>query len=191
MIGKNTKLSKIETSFYGELQKFGNWLTVPVVCALSDEFDRSMDEKAAIDYLADMGIDYDIRPVDASKGYGNTITVDLVARVDEESLKRISVRGTVAEGHLMISRIGGFNGLYFEPKGHLALFTYCDRPGVLSEIAGTMAAEGINIDDVRNPHDDSGKRSIAILKVSQPVSDEILEKVAAKIDALSSCTVSF
>jgi len=138
-----------------------------------------------------MGIDYDSRPADETKGYGNTITVDLVARVDEESLKRISVRGTVAEGRLMISRIGGFDGLYFEPKGHLALFTYSDRPGILSQIAGAMAEAGINIDDVRNPHDESGERSIAILKVSQPVPEEILEKVSAKIDALNSCTVSF
>ncbi len=191
MIGTDTQLSKVETSFYGDLQRFGSWLAVPVVSALSEEFDRSMDEKAAITYLEEMGIGYDSRPTDDSKGYGNTITVDLVARVDEESLKRISVRGTVAEGRMMISRIGGFNGLYFEPKGHLALFTYNDRPGVLSEIAGAMAKENINIDDVRNPHDESGERSIAILKVSEPVSDEVLSRIAVKIDALSRCAVSF
>lgn len=191
MIGTGTKLSKIETSFYGELKQFGNWLAVPVVCALSEEFDRSMDEKAAISYLSEMGIDYATRETDNTKGYGNTITVDLVARVDEESLKRISVRGTVAEGRLMISRIGGFDGLYFEPKGHLALFTYNDRPGILSQIAGAMAEAGINIDDVRNPHDESGERSIAILKVSEPVSDEVLADVAGKIAAISFCKVSF
>jgi len=191
MIGAETQLSRIETSFYGDLRKFGNWLAVPVVCALSDDFDRSMDPKAAINFLKEMGIEYSVRETDETKGYGNTITVDLMARTDEESLKRISVRGTVAEGHLMISRIGGFNGLYFEPKGHLALFTYMDRPGVLSEIAGAMAKEGINIDDVRNPHDESGERSIAILKVSQPVSEKVLAKVAAKIEAINFCSVSF
>ena len=191
MIGADTQLNKIETSFYGNLSQFANWLTVPIVCALTDEFDRSMDEKAAVNYLTNMGIDYATREPDATKGYGNSITVDLMASVDEESLKRISVRGTVTEGRLMISRIGGFDGLYIEPKGHLALFTYDDRPGVLSEIAGAMAKEGINIDDVRNPHDDSGERSIAILKVSEPVSEKILAKIADKIDALTSCAVSF
>lgn len=191
MIGTETKLSKIETSFYGELKQFESWLAVPVVCALSEEFDRSMDQKAAVSYLNEMGIDYATRDADDAKGYGNTITVDLVARVDKESLKRISVRGTVAEGRLMISRIGGFDGLYFEPKGHLVLFTYADRPGVLSQIAGAMAEAGINIDDVRNPHDENGERSIAILKVSEPVRDEVLEKVTAQIDAVSSCKVSF
>ncbi len=191
MTGADTQLSKIETSFYGDLTKFADWLVVPVVCALSEEFDRSMDEKAAVAYLEEMGIAYATREPDESKGYGNTITVDLVARVDQESLKRISVRGTVAENTLMISRIGGFDKLYFEPKGHLALFTYCDRPGVLSQIAGAMAEAGINIDDVRNPHDESGERSIAILKVSRPVAEDELRSVAEKIDALNCCAVSF
>lgn len=191
MIGTDTKLNSIEASFYGELQQFSNWLAVPVVCALSEEFDRSMDEKAAIAYLGDMGIEYTSRKTDESKGYGNSITIDLMANIDKDNLRRISVRGTVAEGVLMISRIGHFDKLYFEPKGHIALFTYNDRPGVLSEIAGAMAKAGINIDDVRNPHDQSGKRSIAILKVSRPVPEEVLSKIAEKIEALSFCSVSF
>lgn len=191
MIGVDTKLKRIEASFYGELQQFSSWLAVPVVCALSEEFDRSMDEKAAVAYLEDMGIEYVCRQTDETKGYGNSITIDLLANIDKDNLRRISVRGTVAENTLMISRIGGFDKLYFEPKGHLALFTYADRPGVLSQIAGAVAEAGLNIDDVRNPHDESGERSIAILKVSQPVADEVLKAVATKIDALNYCTVSF
>jgi D-3-phosphoglycerate dehydrogenase len=191
MIGAETKLSRIEASFYGDLRPFGNWLAVPVVCALSNEFDRSLDPKAAIAFLQEMGVDYSVRTTDESKGYGNSITIDLMASIDKDNLRRISVRGTVAEGVTMISRIGGFDKLYFEPTGHIILFTYLDRPGVLSEIAGAMAKAGINIDDVRNPHDKSGERSIAILKVSQSVSDDLLASVAAKIKAIHFCAVSF
>jgi D-3-phosphoglycerate dehydrogenase / 2-oxoglutarate reductase len=191
MIGGDTKLNRIEATFYGDLNRFGKWLAVPVVCALSDEFDRSMDPKAAIAFLQEMGIEYAVREADETKGYGNSITIDLMASIDKNNLRRISVRGTVAEGIMMISRIGGFDKLYFETSGHIALFTYMDRPGVLSEIAGAMAKESINIDDVRNPHDKSGERSIAILKVSQPVPENVLAKVAAKIEALSFCSVSF
>jgi D-3-phosphoglycerate dehydrogenase / 2-oxoglutarate reductase len=191
MIGTDTKLKEIEASFYGELRAYGSWLAVPVVCALSEEFDRSMDEKAAVAYLKEMGIEYTVRETDESKGYGNSITIDLTAHIDKDNLRRISVRGTVAEGVLMISRIGHFDKLYFEPTGHITLFTYIDRPGVLGEIAGAMAKEGINIDDVRNPHDASGERSIAILKVNKPVPEKVLAKVAGKIDALNSCAVSF
>ena len=191
MIGTGTRLSKIETSFYGELLPFASWLIVPVVCAIREKFDRSLNEKFVISYLHEKGIEYVTRDPDEAKGYGNSITVDLMASIDEDNLRRISVRGTVTEGRLMISRIGHFDGLYFEPRGHVALFTYRDRPGVLSQIAGAMAEAGINIDDVRNPHDDTGERSIAILKVNQPVPADTLARIAEKIEALSFCTVSF
>jgi len=191
MLGDDTKLTHIETSFYGELKEFAGWLTIPVVCALSDEFDRSVDADATVNYLKEMGIEYAARETDQTKGYDNSVTIDLIANLDGDTLRRVSVRGTVTEGRLMISRIGRFDGLYFEPKGHVALFTYKDRPGVLSEIAGAMAHEGINIDDVRNPHDESGEHSIAILKVSNAVSEAILTKTAKKIDAINSCAVSF
>ena len=189
--GKKTQPSRIEASFYGALRKFSNWLIVPVTSALSDEFDRAMDQKAAVAYLQEMGIEYAVRETDESKGYGNSITIDLMANTDKDNLKRISVRGTVTEGIQMISRAGGFDKLYFEPSGHLALFTYTDRPGVLGEIASALAKENINIDDVRNPHDDKGERSIAIFKISQPAPETVVEAIAKKIDALSYCAVSF
>jgi D-3-phosphoglycerate dehydrogenase len=191
VLGGDTKLSKIETSFYGDLQRFAKWLSVPVVCALSAEFDRSMDPKAAVAFLKDMGVEYCTREADQTKGYGNSITIDLMASVGAGELRRISVRGTLAEGRMMVSRIGDFDRLYFEPKGHIALFTYMDRPGVLSEIAGAMAKENINIDDVRNPHSRDGQKSIAVLKVSQPVPEKVLAKVAEKIAAINVCAISF
>jgi D-3-phosphoglycerate dehydrogenase len=83
----------------------------------------------------------------------------------------------------MISRINDFHKLYFEPSGHNLIFTYTDRPGVLGQIGAALAESGINIDDVRNPHDSKGKYSLALLKVNQPVSDEVVKSIAALIDA--------
>ncbi|MFA5689152.1 MAG: 3-phosphoglycerate dehydrogenase family protein [Kiritimatiellales bacterium] len=189
--GKRTQPNRIESTFYGDLGKFSDWLIVPITAALSKEFDRSMDKKAAGEYLKEMGIEYVVRDADERKGYGNSITIDLMANTDKDNLRRISVRGTVAEGVLMISRAGRFDKLYFEPSGNIALFTYNDRTGVLGEIASAIAKEGINIDDVRNPHDDTGERSIAILKVSQPIPEEVMENIAQRIDAINYCAVSF
>jgi D-3-phosphoglycerate dehydrogenase len=62
-------------------------------------------------------------------------------------------------------------------------FSFADRPGVLGAIAAAVAAAGINIDDVRNPHNPEGTESIAILKVSVPVSDEVVARIAKQIDA--------
>jgi len=183
MIGADNKPKLIETSFYGSLKPFGKWLLAPVVAALSADFDRSMDYPAAVKYLREMGVDYDDRATDEGKGFGNSITLDLTASTGPDTLVRTSIRGTVTEGVLMISRINDFQGLYFEPRGHTCVFVYQDRPGVLARISAALAQAGVNIDDVRNPHDSKGEKSIAIIKVNQAVAPAVLAQIAAEIEA--------
>ena len=185
VVGKDTKLQQIETSFYGHLKSFSDWLMVPVTAALSDAFDRSSDANAARAFLKDMGVKCGDRETDEKKGYGNSITIDLIGGVDAGVLHRASVRGTVAEGVIMISRINDFQKLYFEPKGHTVIFAYKDRPGILGRIGGALAKAGINIDDVRNPHDTKGEKSVAILRVNKAVPDDVIKAVAKEIDASS------
>ncbi|HMO49702.1 MAG TPA: NAD(P)-dependent oxidoreductase [Kiritimatiellia bacterium] len=191
LVGRDAKLKLIESSFYGTLKPFANWLLVPVVAALSEDFDRSSDYKAAVQYLKERGIDYENREPDDRKGYENSITLDLTASVGNDLLRRSSVRGTVTEGVLMISRINDFHSLYFEPTGHAAVFIYNDRPGVLGQIGAALAGAGINIDDVRNPHDSKCEKSIAIIKVNRKVATETLDKIAAEIHADTWFTIDF
>jgi D-3-phosphoglycerate dehydrogenase len=174
VLGRHAPIRQIETSFYGTLKPYGDWLLVPIVAALSEEFDRSNDFPAARKYLLDRGIHYVNRTTDDRKGYENSITIDFIGRVDAERAATASVRGTVAEGNLMISRINDFNKLYFDPKGRNVVFTYQDRPGILGRIGARMAEHNINIDDVRNPHDSKGH---------QPVPDAVIEAVARDIEA--------
>jgi len=181
--GPKSKIKLIETSFYGNLKPYADWLLVQIVAALSDDFDHTQNAAAALDYLKEMGVKYINRETDSSKGYENSITVDVTSSMDAENLTRVSVRGTVAEGRLMISRINDYDKLYFEPVGAVALFTYKDRPGVVGTIGNALAEAGINIDDMRNPHDASGENSLALLQIDKPIDDELVEKIAKEIDA--------
>ncbi len=183
MVGADHPLKQIETSFYGTLKPYAQWLLLPMVAALNKDFDRSMDYAAALQYLKDMGVDYRDRETDPSKKYENSITVDFTAHTGGDQLMAASVRGTVTEGNLMISRISDFDKLYFEPKGHTVIFTYEDRPGVLGRIAAALASANINIDDVRNPHNSKGTQSLALLKVNQPVSPDLVRRIADEIEA--------
>jgi len=183
VIGRDAKLKVIETSFYGSLKPYANWLIVPAVAALSEDFDRSMDFPAARKYLKDMGVDYNDRDTDDRKGYESSITIDLTGSVNGDTLRHASIRGTVTEGTLMIARINDFQKLYFEPKGHVVVFIYEDRPGVLGQIGASLAKANINIDDVRNPHDSKGQNSIAILKVNKAVPDAVIGAIAKEIKA--------
>lgn len=185
LAGADAKLKLIETSFYGSLQAYSDWLLVPIVAALSetDEFDRTSDFKAARAYLAEMGVEYRNRETDERKGYEDSITVDLTVSTGADTLRHASVRGTVTDGILMIARMNDFQKLYFEPKGATVVFIYPDRPGVLGQIGAALAKAGINIDDVRNPHDSKGEQSIAILKVNQRVPDAVVQGIAREIGA--------
>lgn len=175
----------IETSFYGQLQPYAEWLMVPVAAALFDDFDRSFNHAQALEYLREMGIEYLNRETDPSKGYESSITIDMVSADDSNAMRRISVRGTVAESRLMVTRIDEFDNLFFEPHGHSVYFLYNDRPGVLGTIGITLAAGGINIEDVRNPHDPRTNRSLAIMKVNQFIPDDIMDKISGQIEAIA------
>lgn len=189
--GGNKQMKLIETSFYGDLAKFGDWLLVQIVAALSDDFDRTLGYDAALEYLKEMGVEYFNRETDTSKGYGDSITVDVTTSVDAALFRRVSVRGTVAEGNMMISRINDFDKLYFEPTGTAAIFIYKDRPGVIGQIGNALAEAGVNIDDMRNPHDPSGENSLAILRTSEPVDCDMIDTIAVKIEALHASCVRY
>ncbi len=189
LVGKRNKPRMIETSFYGSLSRYADWLIVPIVAGIWDDFDRSMDAKAARTFLADMGIEYVCREPDAGKKFDNSITVDLTSEVDSDTLRKVSVRGTTAEGILMVSRINEFNKLYFEPVGPTAFFLYEDRPGVIGTIGGKLAAANINIEDMRNPHDATTNRSLAILKLNRLAPQDVMDDIQRSVKALAAFSI--
>jgi len=98
VLGRDAKLRTIETSFYGSLKPYGDWLIVPIVAALWEEFQRSMDPKAAAPFL--QGGASSTQPAHRRpQGYANSITLDMTGTLDAATLRQVSVRGTVAEKH--------------------------------------------------------------------------------------------
>ncbi len=190
VMGKSATLKSIETSIYGTLKPFGAWLIVPVVAALWDELDRSMDPNAALKFLKGRGIDYLNRETDEKKGFANSITVDLTGSLDASTLRQVSVRGTVAEGVVMISRINEFDKLYFEPTGHVVCFQYKDRPGVVGRIGAALAEANINIEDVRHSHHVPTDQSLAVFRVNKPMPESLVTTIAKEINAVMSFAVT-
>ena len=184
LLGKEAKMKHVETSFYGSLKPFGEWLLVPMVSALWEQFERSMDSKAAQQFLRDRGIEYSNRLTDNRKGFENSITADFTGSVDASTLRKVSVRGTVAENTLMISRVNDFDKLYFEPRGHTAFFQYKDRPGVVARIGASLAEAGLNIEDIRHSHNKETDQSLAIVKVNMTVPDAVVQKIIGEIGAI-------
>ena len=188
-IGKETPIKQIGTKVYGSLEPFAEWLLVPVASGIWEDFDSSMDFRATLEYLEDMGIEYLNRRIDPAKKYGNSITIDITYATDAENLRNIIIRGTVAEGFKMVSRINEFNKLYFEPVGHTLFVLYDDRPGVIGAIGSTLAKAGINIENMRNLHETRTNRSLAILKVNKEVSKELLAQIKQEVSPLAGFSI--
>lgn len=191
LLGPTAKLARLETSFYGLLEPFSDWLMIPVVTALGEKVDQPMDNKSARQFLKEMGIEVDNRISDPNKHFENSITIDLVGTLDAGSLRRISVRGTIVEGSLMIARINDFDRLYFEPKGPTVFFIYEDRPGVLGQIGSALATANINIEDVRNPHHLKVNESLVIMRINKPAPPELMDTISRNIRALSAFYYDF
>lgn len=185
LAGRTAPLRAVETSFYGHLEPYAKWLLVPILAGVWEDFDRLNDHDAAVKFLADMGIEYTNRPIDPDKGFPNSITVDLVTEIGDSRLKRTSVRGTVAEGMLMVSRINEFDRLYLPPDGNLLVCVYEDRPGMTAIISRHLADAQVNIEDMRNPHDLHTNRSLAVVRVNKPVPAAVVQSIAAEIKAQS------
>jgi D-3-phosphoglycerate dehydrogenase len=182
-------LRAVETNFYGQLEPYGKWLLVSILAGVWDNFDRCNDHESAVKFLAERGIEYNNHPIDPEKGFSNSITVDLVTEVAEGRLKRTSVRGTVTEGMLMVSRMNEFDRLYFPPSGNILICVYPDRPGVTANIARHLAEQGINIEDMRNPHDLNTNRSLAIVRVNKVVPESVVVALGKEINAQSALFV--
>ena len=163
------------------------------------ELAKYSDMPAQLPYRRDMilclleenGIRYIDRDVSDDKGYGNSITVDITVELPDKSMKLYSVRGTVTEGIQTVSRIDEFDRLYFEPKGVTLFCLYNDRPVVIATIARRLADAGINIEDMRNPHNVKTHRSLAILRLNSAPSANLVADIkdAVKADSVISTFV--
>jgi len=138
--------------------------------------------------LASKGISLEVRAPDETKGYGESMTIDILQGADR--IRPISIRGTIAEGNIVISRINDFDRLYFLPTGHSLIVEYRDRPGILATITGTCADLNINIDDIRAPRDSTATWALAVLKTDQPVPPEAVERIRREVDARAAVAIS-
>jgi D-3-phosphoglycerate dehydrogenase len=164
-------------------------MLAPIVAGISSEFDPYLDASDAESFLKERGIEVCDRDVDDNKNYGESITIDLFE--GDDTINKVSVRGTIAENNIMISRVNNFDKLYLEPTGHNLFVEYSDEPGVIGKIASILGGEGINIIDIRAPQDHKLNRSLAAIKTNTPVSDSTIEKIKASVNAVAAFCYSY
>lgn len=189
--GGEQAIRRIDCTFYGDLRLFRKWFTPHILEGALPNAEKGLMPAAADQSLKEHGIVFRAREPKDDAPYGDSITLDFITEGHGGESTKTSVRGLVAEGVPMVSRLGNFNGLYFDLRGHSIFFRYADRPGVIARIASVLSEEGINIDNIVAPGDSVSKEALAILKTNKPVSDEVLKTISVSIEARMAFSVDF
>lgn len=171
----------IETSIYGDIHQYGKYILPPIVLGMSRDFDPTWAYDDAKVYLEKQGIKLNDREVDDAKGYGSSITVDVLSG-SREKYKKVSIRGSITEGNPVIARIDDFDGIYLNPIGFTLMVRYPDRPGQLARITKWISKSHVNILDIRCPQNKSGK-SLAVLTLERPLDAETVQEIEDLTDA--------
>ncbi len=188
-LGRDKHPTRIETSFYGELNEYAKWMTAAITAAISAEFDIFQDASDAESFLKSRGIELLNRDVDDDKHYGESMTIDLFA--GDELVAQASVRGTITENNLMVSRLQNFDKLYLEPSGHNLFVEYSDQPGVIGKIASVLGEKNINILDLRAPQDLKAGNSLAVIKTNIEIPAMLIDKIKEDVNARHAFQFSF
>lgn len=167
---------------YGRLNKHTELLTGYLLKGLMDIYQMEVispreAEKRAIEN----GINVVRRIPDDTKGYGESMTIDILSK--KEGYRETSIRGTITQqSELKINRIDTFLNLDLIPSGHM-LFTYQqDRVGLINDISSALSRGGINILNIRFTTDREG-RSIAVLQTEKPVPAKIFSEIKQAVSA--------
>lgn len=180
-LGADKNPTRVETSFYGNLAQYAKWMTAPIAAGIASEFAVDNGPADAEKYFAESGVELINRDVDNQKCYGESMTIDLSAGKD--LIHKVSVRGTIAENRLMISRVNNFDELYLEPSGCHLFVEYADAPGVLGKITGILGEKNINIIDIRAPQDLSTGYSLTVVKTNGEVPAMLIDKIREAVKA--------
>ena len=180
-LGKNNAPHKIETSFYGILNKFSKWMTAPILKGICSDFNPASETADTEDYLKQCGVTIVNREIDDLKKYEDSMTIDLYS--GDKTINKVSIRGTITERNLMITRINEFDKLFLDPTGSLLFAEYPDTPGIIGKIGTILGKHDINISGIRAPQDQEKKNSLLTIKTAKPISKEILDEINNTIEA--------
>lgn len=175
---EETQPLMMETTFYGKLHQYSQYLVPPAIMGLAkdSDFDPSFGFEESKTYMEKMGMTFTVREPDDSKMFGESITIDLVSGKGS-SYNKVSVRGTMTDGKPMISRINDFESVYFNPIGHNLLVEYQDTVGVVAAITQVLARYNVNVVDIRAPQDLVNGKSLCLVALDQKISQDTVQDI--------------
>ena len=173
---------EVRITCYGTLNKHTELLTGYLLKGLMDIYQmEAISPGEAEKRAVENGINVVRRVPDDTKGYGESMTIDILSK--KEGYRETSIRGTITQhSELKINRIDTFLNLDLIPSGHM-LFTYQqDRVGLINDISSALSSGGINILNIRFTTDQEGL-AIAVLQTEKPVPAKVFSQIKQAVSA--------
>ncbi len=143
-----------------------------LVGLLADQFDTPVNTVNAEGIAKRQGITLVESKSDETQGY-----VSLIKLVGHCADKSVSVMGTLLGDHH--PRIVNVNQFEIEviPEGTLLITEHNDKPGVISAISTILGESNINISRMQVGIPDTNEQAMAVISISSPIPDALMEKV--------------
>ena len=131
----------------------------------------------AIRIAEQMDVDIVFAEEDLGEVHPNSVRIVIRSSHREVEVVGSSIGGGVIE----VFKINGFQARFKGDSPTLLLF-YRDRPGMISEVAGIIAEESINIASLYCSRKQRGKDAFMQIDVDSPVSDAAIGRICALRD---------
>ncbi len=176
---------EVKITCYGPLNRHIDVLTSYLLKGLMDIYHNEViSPRDAESTAREYGINVVKRVPDDSKGYGESMTIDILSKKQE--YRETSIRGTITqEGELKINRIDTFLNVDLVPSGYMLFCYQQDRVGLINDIGSALSSGGINILNIRFTTDKKGN-SVAAIQTDKEVSKPIYEKIIAAVSPYKS-----
>ncbi|MEA2568721.1 MAG: L-serine dehydratase [Acidobacteriota bacterium] len=131
----------------------------------------------AIRIAEQMGVEIEFAEEDMGEVHPNTVRVEIRGKSRSVQITGSSIGGGVID----VFNINGFSA-HFKGDSPTLLLFYRDRPGMISEITGIIADEGINIASLACSRKQRGKDAFMQIDVDSPMSTEALARICSTPD---------
>ncbi len=176
------QLEEIRITCYGKLNSYTEILVKPAIQGVMRQFvEGGITLINAEAKAKELGTRILLREPDNSKGYGQSITVDVMVRESDKALES-SVRGKLIEGEPAVVRVDDFNELGIKPAGHQAFFVYEDRPGVIGSVSTLLGKQGINIESILARTDAKQQKQLLVIRTRQVIPNAVLSEIAVAVE---------
>jgi D-3-phosphoglycerate dehydrogenase len=181
------RAEKLEVRALGDISRRNTaLLTSSAVCgALSAALGEGVNSVNAMSLAKERGIEVSESRSTESREFSSVLELAVVSGAARRTMQGVVIGKR--EPHVV-----SIDGLHLDivPDGHMLIFTNVDRPGIVGKVGTILGKARVNIAGLHLGRMETGKRSVSIFSVDDPVPPAVLKELSALEDLADVTVVS-